>query len=67
MEDNWKLRSKEMHCGTCMYFVPKATEAAQRENHVIGRCRRCAPTMKGWPVLFSDDWCGEHKIDENKI
>jgi len=67
VEDNWKHRSKEMLCGTCMSFVEKITTAPQREGHFIGRCRRNAPTMKGWPVVFSDDWCGEHKIDEKKI
>ena len=33
----------------------------------IGRCRRNAPTMKGFPVVFEQDWCGEHRIDENKF
>lgn len=33
----------------------------------IGRCRRCAPTMKGFPVVFEADWCGEHRLDENKL
>ena len=58
--DNWKDRKVNMTCDTCMYFAPKGERS-------IGRCRRNAPTMKGWPVLFLSDWCGEHKIDENKI
>lgn len=66
-EDNWKHRSTGMRCGTCMYFVEKQTSAIQNANHLIGRCRRSAPTMKGWPAVFSDDWCGDHKLDENKI
>lgn len=57
--DNWKHRSENMLCKTCMYFVPKKGK--------IGRCRRSAPTMKGWPALFETDWCGDHKIDENKV
>lgn len=24
-----------------------------------------SPTMKGFPVVFDDDWCMEHKLDEN--
>ncbi len=62
--DNWKHRSSNMICKTCMYFVPKF-----RDNQplIIGRCRRNAPTMKGWPVVFETDWCGDHKIDEEKI
>lgn len=34
---------------------------------ILGRCRRNAPTMKGYPVVFETDWCGEHKLDENKV
>jgi len=66
-EDNWKHRSESMRCGTCMFFVEKINKVVQLGVHIIGRCRRNAPTMKGWPVVFSDDWCGEHKIDENKV
>lgn len=66
-QDNWKHRSKHMLCGTCIAFVPKATGAIQRGDHLIGRCRYHAPTMKGWPVMFSDDWCWDHKLDEEKI
>jgi hypothetical protein len=67
-EDNWKHRTSGMRCGTCMYFVVKEkTETAPGVERELGRCRRNAPTMKGWPALFSTDWCGDHKLDENKI
>ena len=33
----------------------------------IGRCRRHAPTMNGYPVIYENDWCGDHKLDETKI
>ena len=33
----------------------------------IGRCRANPPTMKGFPIVFEQDWCGGHRIDENKI
>ena len=58
-EDNWKHRSSAMTCGTCMFFTEKKGE--------LGRCRRHAPTMGGWPVVFKSDWCGDHKLDEEKI
>jgi hypothetical protein len=83
MEDNWKHRSARMTCQTCMYFIRKEQkpinhegsgdremtqeEADDMRRGPIGRCRRNAPTMKGWPVLFGSDWCGEHKLDENAI
>ena len=60
MKDNWIHQSANMLCKTCMYYMPKA-------NEIVGRCRRNAPTMKGWPVMFPTDWCGEHKLDETKI
>ncbi len=71
--DNWKHRAANMRCCTCMSFVLKAAccrdseDTAPETERAIGRCRHNAPTMKGWPVMFSDDWCGEHKLDENKI
>ncbi len=78
--DNWKHRSSKMKCGTCMYFVEKKVveiqgaivehieeELPKTPTKTIGKCRRNAPTMKGWPVMFTSDWCGEHKHDEEKI
>ena len=59
MEDPWKHRSKGMRCKTCMFFVHKGIPGGN-----IGRCRRHAPTMKGYPVVFETDWCGDHKLDE---
>ncbi len=32
----------------------------------VGRCRRHAPTINGYPVVFMTDWCGDHRLDENK-
>ena len=57
--DNWQHRAENMRCQTCMWYVPK--------NEKIGRCRYNAPTIKGWPAMFPTDWCGQHKIDENKV
>lgn len=71
--DPWKNRSAGMCCRTCMYFVPKKpTDPEQHEplfksNGVLGRCRRHAPTMSGFPAVFESDNCGDHKLDENKI
>ena len=71
--DNWENRSAKMICHTCMYFVVKRVRADRPDADipervkVIGRCRRHAPIMKGWPVIFSNDWCGDHKLDENKF
>jgi Pyruvate/2-oxoacid:ferredoxin oxidoreductase delta subunit len=63
--DPWKHRSKGMRCITCMHYVPKAR--LDNKEAMLGRCRRNAPTMGGYPVVFTTDWCGQHKLDENKI
>lgn len=72
--DPWEHRSSNMRCATCMWFVRKTVsvpalggDPPARAAVSIGRCRRHAPTMAGYPVVFQDDWCGDHKLDENAI
>jgi hypothetical protein len=65
--DNWKHRSSNMKCSTCMWFVAKIIELKKAESNTLGRCRRHSPTMSGFPAVFDSDWCGDHKIDENKL
>jgi len=52
-----------------MWFVLKETNdiTLKDTNKILGRCRRHAPTMNGYPAVFNTDWCGDHKLDENKI
>lgn len=59
-DDPWRHRAARMICASCIYFVPKAEPS-------FGRCRRHAPTISGFPAVFDSDWCGDHKLDENKI
>lgn len=66
MTDPWKHRSEGMCCKTCMWNVQKVGEHLEKPNK-IGRCRKHAPTMGGYPVVFENDWCGDHKLDENKV
>jgi hypothetical protein len=75
-KDNWKHRSKGMTCLTCMWFAEKEiasqtfsaeTIKAVMAGSPVGRCRKRAPSMDGWPVMFKTDWCGDHKLDENKL
>lgn len=66
--DPWKNRSAHMRCRYCMYFVPKTDEGRlSGASGALGRCRRHAPTMAGFPAVFEADWCGDHKLDEGKI
>jgi len=67
--DPWANRSKSMRCATCMFYVEKEGAGFVKrslQNATIGRCRRHAPTMNGYPVVFEKDWCGDHKLDETK-
>ncbi len=66
--DPWQHRSLTMRCATCIWFVGKPhANAKPGDSYRIGRCRRHAPTMNGYPVVFPHDWCGDHKLDENRI
>lgn len=47
-------------------YVEEASEAPAPHTQ-LGRCRRHAPVVgQGWPAVFETDWCGDHKLDENK-
>jgi len=48
-----------------MWFLKKAKLDASYGT--LGRCRKHAPTTSGFPAVFIDDWCGDHKIDEEKL
>ena len=57
-KDPWRI--KNMKCGTCLWYKEK--------KNGIGRCRRHAPTLNGFPVVFEDDLgCGDHKLSEDTI
>jgi len=71
--DPWLDRSQGMRCNTCIWYVEKQKQRIGTSDsdinplHSIGRCRRHAPTMGGYPVVTVNDWCGDHRIDENKL
>ena len=64
-KDPWKHRSLGMRCRTCMFYVEKESLAIAPQT-AVGRCRRHAPGMGGYPVVFPLDWCGDHRLDEAK-
>jgi hypothetical protein len=74
-EDQWAHRSVGMKCGTCMWWVKKehfvsiGGQPPAIGAPILGRCRRHAPShiSIGWPCVFNVDWCGDHKLDEEKI
>jgi len=62
-DDPWKHRSKGLKCKTCMWFVKKENS----NDSTVGRCRKNAPTMGGYPVVLETDWCGAHRLNENAL
>jgi hypothetical protein len=61
--DSWADRDTGMRCIRCMYFVEKEQSIiSQNGNGAQGRCRKHAPTMGGFPVVFEADWCGDHRL-----
>ena len=57
VEDKWDQVTGYC-CASCRYYSPKDDD--------MGRCRRHAPTMGGYPVVYAEeDWCGDHKIGIN--
>lgn len=78
MNDPWKHRVLGLRCQTCMWFVekkqyvsanpvPESLQQVNDERGNLGLCRRHAPSMIGYPPVFSMDWCGDHRLDENKL
>jgi len=64
--DRWD-RKTNFCCNGCMFCVPKKVDNT-KGSESIGRCRRNAPTMKGYPVIsLFMDWCGEHKLGSNPV
>ena len=63
--DNWRDQAT-FCCRTCRFYVAKNSDPDHPFDadppHIIGRCRRRAPTMDGFPVVFPTDWCGDHKL-----
>lgn len=56
--DPWIHRSVRMRCRTCMFYVLK------EPSRELGRCRRHAPTVDGFPMVYTNDWCGDHELHE---
>lgn len=70
MNDPWKHRSQKTRCSTCMWFVVKVLPQISPPGpptQALGRCRRHAPELGGFPAVFTTDWCGDHKLDETKL
>ena len=64
-KDPWADRAQGMVCATCVFYVEK--KSSSKLSIEIGRCRCNAPTMNGYPVVYPTDWCGSHKLDEEKL
>ena len=55
-------------CKTCKFYEEKVPAKQDRNYTMIGRCKRNAPQAgEGFPMVYPTDWCGQYRIDENKI
>lgn len=67
-KDNWIRREESRVCYNCFFYVEKELDDKKRKDVTFGWCRRHAPVVgEGFPAVFPTDWCGDHKLDENKI
>jgi hypothetical protein len=67
-KDNWKGRLIGRKCKSCIHYVEKVPTDDTRNHTIIGRCRRHAPVcQEGYPVVYPSDWCGDYRMDEEKV
>jgi hypothetical protein len=59
--DPWANRATFV-CRTCMFFNPSRPVSGFKPEELIGRCRRHAPTSNGYPPVYPNEWCGDHKM-----
>lgn len=64
-------RAAGMRCKTCIWFAPKRTLKPGTTEldpvYHLGPCRRHAPAVSGFPIVFVNDWCGDHQLNENCV
>jgi hypothetical protein len=65
--DMQQHRSEGMRCSTCMWWVEQVDQGLSWWSWSLGRCRKHAPRLEGWPAVYDIDWCGDHKLDEAKL
>lgn len=61
-------------CSICTFFVrtdsynhPEDTDQVASTMQV-GNCRRHSPQSGiGWPIVKGSNWCGDHKLDHEKL
>lgn len=58
-----------MKCETCRFYE----EEDKDDVDAIGMCRARSPQATAyyrtgfWPIVFSDDWCGEYVAKEEEL
>jgi hypothetical protein len=70
------MSAPKASCQNCFFFHPQITYEVfdLRDNVRYGECRRARPavgkddwrtTMRQWPVVRYEDWCGEWRHEES--
>ncbi len=48
--------SETGNCDTCHWF-----EGDRDNDCLLGQCRYDSPSMGGFPSVYPDNWCGDHR------
>ena len=62
--DKWD-RKTNFSCDSCMFLVPRGQLLTSGKE--VCNCKRHPPVKGEYPIVFKDDWCGEHKIGSNPV
>ncbi|MFB0874562.1 MULTISPECIES: hypothetical protein [unclassified Sphingobium] len=57
-----------LRCATCLFFSPPHVQRGFDGRPARGQCRRHAPLLDQsdahfrtiWPLVYADNYCGEH-------
>ena len=64
----WSKYHRYRTCKTCKYFIEEDPVDVERTYTIVGRCRRHAPVSGvGYPEVYPNEGCGDHKVDENRV
>ena len=57
--DNPRINTNATVCKNCRWFLRK-------QDTPVGRCRKYASIMDGFPGVMEDDWCGDFRLEHRE-
>jgi hypothetical protein len=59
---------KHVRCVSCVFFQPLLHSDVKEGDQIrLGKCRKNAPTVAGFPQVLPYEFCGEHRLDAEKL